>query len=773
MTASTSEARTSPLATAGWVVFVLLVVYAVLIGGGWAGIYLVSLRTISLVLIAAGLGLWLLLSVRDPRWRPSTAIWPTLVLPVIALVLATGASAYPRLGIEYVLWAVLLVGLYLLLVRVLGTDTARARIGALAAMLSLVIGLLYMGTVFLAWIEWWELIGGFEMPPLRPLYASLSLGGPGTVQTVQVLLTVVAVSGLGVSGRRRQLLAAVLVAITAVVVVIAASRSGWIALAGATVITAGLWVVLAARSGSLRERMAERWAQRGVRITIVAAIIGAMGAALLVAPVLLNRMLNSGSGGREQYFTVARRMFEDAPVLGLGPGTWAVRRVAYTEPGELDHYIPHAHDIYLQTLAELGLVGAIAGLVALAPVAWLVWRSLRSDGADTRRWAWGALFALLFIGLFNVFDFQMNVPAVLFLAALPVAWLDASRRGGIGIGPVGERAAMWVGRLAVVGLWLGCVLALVGLMRFETVAADHQEAVDHIYAADWDAARGPADDAYSADSALVAHAITRGLVASADRDWSLAQETYRYAAETDDMSQSWLGFAQAQHANGAADGDIVESIERALRIGTQQPSIVFAAGHLYDRLGMIEQADELYVATLLRYPSLVTDPYWSRDPGTTARFEDIVRAAIEQNPQRGWEIALIAGDSDLALELSAPSTTTAAIIAAWQGDAEALATVYALADEAAENAYILSWASRLAARAGDEDQADRFQRLAVFEVIEGGELPGTEVRIDQDGYLEAVPAGTKVGFAGHYLYRRPLVPDLLPPGLPRLVFEPH
>ena len=111
----------------------------------------------------------------------------------------------------------------------------------------------------------------------------------------------------------------------------------------------------------------------------------------------------------------------------------------------------------------------------------------------------------------------------------------------------------------------------------------------------------------------------------------------------------------------------------------------------------------------------------------------------------------------------------ASIIAAWEGDEEALAEVYAIADEQTTNAYVLSWASRLAARSGDDEQADRYQRLAVFEVTEGGELPGTEVAIDEDGWLEAVPAGTKVGYAGHYLYRRPLGPDLLPPGLPRPV----
>ena len=416
-------------------------------------------------------------------------------------------------------------------------------------------------------------------------------------------------------------------------------------------------------------------------------------------------------------------------------------------------------------------MGALLGVLALIPVGWLVWRGLTSAAAETRRWAWASLFVLLFIAFFNVFDFQLNVPAVILLAAVPIAWLDATSEDGLGIGRVGESLGRWVGRGARVALWVGCALAVVVLFRAESVSTSHQVALDAVYEADWDAARGPADDAYTADPEYPAYAITRGLIASADADWETAAEAYRFAAQSDDMAQSWLGLAQAQHALGAPDAEVVESVERALRIGTQQPSIVFAAGHLYDRLGLTDQANELYAATLARYPSIAADRYWSRDADIEARFDTIVEVAQDRTPDQGWEIALVTGDADRASELSSGSLQES-IIRAWEGDAEALADVYAAADDAIGRSSVLAWASRLATRAGDDEQADRYQRLAVFEVTEGGELPGTEIEIDEDGWLEAVPAGTEVGFAGHYLYRRPLGPDLLPPGLPRLVFAP-
>ena len=126
-------------------------------------------------------------------------------------------------------------------------------------------------------------------------------------------------------------------------------------------------------------------------------------------------------------------MFADNPMLGLGPGTWAARRVAYTDPGELDFITPHAHDVYLQTAAELGIVGLAVGVIALACVAWLAIGAIRGDRPERRRWAWAAVVALVYLGLHSVLDFYANMPAVLLLVAIPVAMLDATADRRLGL----------------------------------------------------------------------------------------------------------------------------------------------------------------------------------------------------------------------------------------------------------------------------------------------------------------------------------------------------
>ncbi len=58
----------------------------------------------------------------------------------------------------------LLVALYLLLVRILAYPLrALRRVGALAALLGLVIGIAYLAVIVAAWVEWWDLIGRLDV----------------------------------------------------------------------------------------------------------------------------------------------------------------------------------------------------------------------------------------------------------------------------------------------------------------------------------------------------------------------------------------------------------------------------------------------------------------------------------------------------------------------------------------------------------------------------------------------------------------------------------
>jgi O-antigen ligase len=760
--------RRGLLPLVGWLGFSLLVVYAVLVGGGYPGIQLVTLRLLSLSMIAIVLAGWAVAAWRLPSWRPGTAIWPALVIPLASMTLSTLLSPFPRLGIEYLAWAVLLVALYLLLVRILSLEFARARIGGLAAILGAMIGLLYLGIVIERWLAWWGLLGHLAIPPLRPGLPGLTFGGPNLVASAVVLLTVIAIAGLGVGSRARAAAIVALTSLSAAVVFVSGSRSAWLALLLASAIVGGLWLL------ANRQRLT-----RGVRDRVSRPLLVGLGAVSVLAivtlgPMVMARITSSGDGGRPAYFATALRMFGDAPVAGLGPGTWAARRTAYLGPSEFDYTVPHAHNVYLQSLAELGFVGALAGAVAVAAVAWLIYRSFRGGDRALRAWAWAAVFGLVYTAIVNMADFYANVPGLLILWVIPVAMLDAASRLGLGV-PRALRPAM-MGRMATAALGL-CCSASIGLLAWaELSAMTNARAAAAADAGDWDTAALAAADAVAADPAQPIHQLTRALAAMHQEDWSTARTAYLQAVAVDDLPQAWVGLAMAtQKAGGRAD-EVAGYLEAAMRVGRQNPSISYAVGEIYDRLGAAVEADDAYVEALARLPLLAADPAWREDAALASRFDALVADAVERAGPGGWQIALLAGDAQHARAAAseaergaAPSDVIEDTIAAWQGDAQALARMLARAEDDPTEPGLLSMTALLAVRSGDLDAARRLRDLALTS-IESPAILGLDVHTASSCERE-VRVVASSDLHGQVAYRRPAPRNLLPPGLRCLVLH--
>jgi O-antigen ligase len=760
--------RVGALTLLGWTAFVMLVLYTVLLGGGWAGIYFVSLRILSLVLTAAGLVTWLVLAWRRPAWRPRSAIWPAFLAPLAAMTLATLLSERPRTGAEYVAWAVLLTALYLLLVRILATKTAQTRIGGLAAALGLGLGVTYVAVVLVAWLEWWSLIGGFAPPPLRPLFAGLTFGNPSAVLTAQVLLAVVAAAGLGAATRQRRLVLGVLIALTGAVTLLSGSRAGWLALAGAMALVGFAWLLVGEHRGRLERTLRAPRLRRTLWIgAVVAAVVG-----VILLPGILERTMGSGDGGRLSYFAAAWRMFFDSPVTGQGPGTWAPLRATYTQPGETDYYIPHAHDLYLHTLAEMGLLGVAAAFVVVACLAWLLWRAIRGGDPLRARWAWGATFALVYMAFHDLLDFYANMPAVLVLLAIPVAMLDATSDRSIplpGAARLGSRGTAALARAGSVGLAVACLISLVGLARAESIAIEHTNAVAHIDQGEWELAQPLAASALAQDPELPPYQVTRALVAAHEGDWETAERLFARVAETDDLPQGWLGLALARVELGRPEDQVAAALERALRLGRQQVAVTQAAGAVYDRLGLIDEADEAYATALANAPSLAGDLGWTEDPGLASRFLGLITRAMVKSPASAWELALMAGHADRARTMAITSEQQLRIVDAWTGDAEALAQLQQAARDDPLNGPLLMWAARASAHAGDKDAAADFRRLARYVTV-GADFPGYDVRLSPWPSNIDPAAGTLTASYGTYLYRRPTPSDLIPGRLPHFVY---
>ena len=761
---------------AAWAALALLALYLVFFGGGWQGIYRSELRSITITLAGFVLAAWAIVAWRRPDWRPRSVLLPAILACVASLAMSTAFSQHPRLSVEYLGYTIILAALYLLLVRILANPWFRARMATLTVSLFVVVSGLFVALVISHWIDWWGIVGRVTFPPLRPESESLTYGNPSAVMTVSFLLACAAAAaiGLGSQGRRVQFVIGAL--LVAVVTVMSGSRSGWLAVVAAI----GLTIVLALIDPRQRPLIASTLgAIRRSRAAVSATALILVGGAVLavaLAPALLLRFTAGGENLRLGHWISALRMFAEAPIVGFGPGMWAVNRVRETHAPEPDYYVPHAHDIYLQTLAELGLLGALAGLVLTASLVWLVRGAIGDRDATRRRWGWAACLSLLYFAAHQVLDLYVNMPAIMLAAALPVAWLDATAsadaphpwaRWASRIGAPARQAAIVVSGVVVAA-------SVVGLLAAEGPAQRHADAVALANRGDWIGAVAPARDAVEQDPAWPPYLLTLGLVEAHAGDHAAAADAFRRAAELDDFPESWLNLAAEQAELGQRD-DALDSIARALRLGYQRTAISAAAGDLALRLDATEVATDAFAWAIADRPSFAGDPWWSLDPARSAVLPDVVNAAIERaGVGVQWEIAAMAGDLNrartLATALDAESRELANdVIDALAGDSTAFDAVIARCEAQPLAGESLIWCSRLSALRGDEAEANRYRAWGF--PVGVGYASQSELRVSEEELVGRRVEGGLASFYGTYTYRRPTPWDLLVPSLIHLTVK--
>jgi len=118
-----------------------------------------------------------------------------------------------------------------------------------------------------------------------------------------------------------------------------------------------------------------------------------------------------GFNGRIALWLTAFSMFVDAPILGHGPHTFGLFYLDYLHRLEIPAWISvdtrplsWAHNVYLQVLAEQGIIGALALLTLITCAMRLAWRTHRHSEGEVHILNSGALSALITLCMAGMFD---------------------------------------------------------------------------------------------------------------------------------------------------------------------------------------------------------------------------------------------------------------------------------------------------------------------------------------------------------------------------------
>jgi len=198
-------------------------------------------------------------------------------------------------------------------------------------------------------------------------------------------------------------------------IVLSNSRSGVVVLGLSVFLFLGFSVSSFSRTG-----YRQPWVGKSVRVTflIVTALAIYVGVGSTIKRFALDDLLHED---RPLYWANTADIVGDFPLFGTGLGTFASAYNAYETRGGPEMQLVHAHNDYLECVAELGIVGAailIGGILCLAVQAYLVWRKRRN--AEARALALGGIVSLAGIGVHAVTDFNLRIPAnaVLFTVVL-------------------------------------------------------------------------------------------------------------------------------------------------------------------------------------------------------------------------------------------------------------------------------------------------------------------------------------------------------------------
>ncbi len=244
---------------------------------------------------------------------------------------------------------------------------------------------------------------------------------------------------------RREQLAALAVTILAGGLSVAASAPfrGLTQLAGSAglrerqgAIVLALLVVIMALAAGAQRALQRRVSGEPLRlpratpwVAIVLICVGLAGAIVVGAKEHSGVPLSAGASrytslqsNRYAYWRVAMRAFSDQPIHGVGAGGWAVYWLRYRPFAEAAQ---DAHSLPLQTLAELGLIGAALLLTFVGGVAFVSRRAIRVRPGL----AAGPIATLVVYIVHAPLDWDWQMPAVTLVAIALAGQLVALAEG--------------------------------------------------------------------------------------------------------------------------------------------------------------------------------------------------------------------------------------------------------------------------------------------------------------------------------------------------------
>jgi|GEM_PF-3274510 len=578
-----------------------------------------------LVTVAIGGGM-LYPALRRKQWPATPLDGPLFALAVVMSISAL-VSAWPRLALEGLApWLnhALVFWLVVSLMRAGWADDLLRALMLVTGVIVLIsffeLAAWYFGIPFVPRFSqgWWSL-GGLSQP-LPPTWYRLSfmLNNPVVLSAYLVLTVPVIAAFLLTTRQMADRILIGLFGVAALLIVGATvSRGGWLGLMAGLAVLTGLWLWQNFAHLSAPHRK-KRLAQLGLVNLLALAAIGTF------IWIKSGARLTSNTE-RLAYWQAAGQLFTENPVWGIGPGLfrWGWRQTPFAL--QIPDKVTTAHNLYLNHLTELGLVGSIAGAWLLVLAVITARRVLSQPGSSTRWWWRRAGCAAGLVG-FLVQGFFETLP--IWPIALPVIILAGYLLAPLPTKPVATRLKK-VGIAAILLTW-GISLTLTsyfaysrflaGQARTELAVGNPAEAI----------AIMDQSDRLDPQFTLYQFETARWLADPAVGRYVEAQNLYLAALQREPTyAVNYANLALTEWQLNQRQSAIVH-MKQAAGLEPRRAEFWLTLGFMAEANHAYDEARAAYIQTLLTTPAWLTSHFWQETVWRRENFESIV-VEISQN----------------------------------------------------------------------------------------------------------------------------------------------
>ncbi|HYC82799.1 MAG TPA: O-antigen ligase family protein, partial [Solirubrobacterales bacterium] len=246
-----------------------------------------------------------------------------------------------------------------------------------------------------------------------------------------------------------------------------------------------------------------------------------------------SRLGEVGGENRYQLWASALRQFEDDPFHGTGANTF---QFWWTRDTDVGTAILDTHQLYLQVLGELGIVGFLLLLAfVLLTLGWGSVQALRA-GPRARSWLAAAVAGSTVLWITSLVDWTWKLPIIPVATLLLIAVTVTAGDGGEGERSPSPLAIPW--RLGVALVSLLAVVAIAIPLTGTSLVRDSQE---EARAGDPEAALADARSAQNVQPGAATPRMQEALILESQGEIEAAAEAARAATEREPTNwRTWL-----------------------------------------------------------------------------------------------------------------------------------------------------------------------------------------------------------------------------------------